>query len=232
MPGRNGEELIDARAVTCRILLPQQVVQEHAHRRHPEALGQPELLLDGGRVERVCLPHLELVDGGRRDVVAADEPGLFRVPGVGCVLRPAGRLTGLRDRGDAAEQQTERGSASVSCLVTYPARRRKSIRGGFVPPKMRLAAGYDGVRVGLSGADSAGAERVDPHRVGRLRVGAQDEDLLAHQAGARRLRVEVADGRKAIGPGHCVRGDDRHRPRGRTRSGQPRHACSPDQRAA
>ena len=58
------EEPVDPRAVAGGVLLPRQVVQEHPHRRHAEALGPAELLVDRGRIERVGLPHLELVDGG------------------------------------------------------------------------------------------------------------------------------------------------------------------------
>ena len=47
---------------------------------HAERLGPAQLAVDGGRVERVGLPHLELVDGGGRGEVAADEPRLGAVP--------------------------------------------------------------------------------------------------------------------------------------------------------
>ena len=77
-------------AVAGGVLLPRQVVQEHPHRLHAEVLGPAELLVDGLRVERVGLPHLELVDGRRRDVVAADQPRLLRVPLVRLCLGPAG----------------------------------------------------------------------------------------------------------------------------------------------
>ena len=42
--------------------------------------GPAEFLIDAFGIEGVGLPHLEFVDGVRRDVVAADEPGLLGVP--------------------------------------------------------------------------------------------------------------------------------------------------------
>ena len=66
-----------------------QIVQEHAHRRHPEAFGQAQFFVDPLRIERVGLPHLELVDGGRGNVVAADQPGLLGVPRCGLGFGPA-----------------------------------------------------------------------------------------------------------------------------------------------
>src|SRR5262245_39577462 len=39
--------------------------------------------IDGRRIPGFSLPHFELVDGGAGAEVAADEPGLFGVPGIG-----------------------------------------------------------------------------------------------------------------------------------------------------
>ena len=100
------EEAIDPLAITVGVLLPRQVVQEHPHRRHAETFGPAELLVDRLRIEGVGLPHLELVDGGGRNVVAADQPRLLRVPVVGLGLGPPRRGRSRRhEREDTADQQ-------------------------------------------------------------------------------------------------------------------------------
>ncbi len=100
------EELIDSPLITLGVLLPRQIMQEHPHRRHAEPFGPAELLVDRFRIERLGLPHLELVDRGCRNVVAADQPWLLRVPLVGLRLGPAARWR-LRqgERADTADQQ-------------------------------------------------------------------------------------------------------------------------------
>ena len=111
-------------AVALRVLLPGQVVQEHPHRRHPEALGPPEFLVNRGRVERVGLPHLELVDGGCRDVVAADEPRLRGVPLRGLLFGPAsGGRSRLRETHDGAEGDQEGRETSAVHAVSTRLRR-------------------------------------------------------------------------------------------------------------
>ena len=100
------EEPVDPLPIAVGVLLPRQIVQEHPHRRHAEAFGPAELLVDRSRIERVRLPHLELVDGGGRDVVAADQPWLLRVPVVGLRLGPAARWRlRHRQRTETADQQ-------------------------------------------------------------------------------------------------------------------------------
>ena len=105
---RDVEELIDPRLVPFGILLPWQVMQEHPHRRHTEPFGPAELLVDRVRIERVGLPHLELIDRGGWNVVAADQPWLPRIPLIGLRLGPParGRLR-QAGRADTADQQCD-----------------------------------------------------------------------------------------------------------------------------
>ena len=55
-------------------------------------------------IEGVGLPHFELVDGVGGDVVAADEPGLMRVPGVGLGFGPALARLGECGEGEKYEK--------------------------------------------------------------------------------------------------------------------------------
>ena len=72
VPRSDSEELIEATLKTFGVLLPKQVVKIDAHRIHAQTLGPPEFKIDPLRVERVSLPHLQLVNGARGVVVAAD----------------------------------------------------------------------------------------------------------------------------------------------------------------
>ena len=104
--GGDSQEGIDSLPEPSLILLPQQIVQEHSHRVHADALRPAQLQVNPFGVERVGLPHLKLVDRGGWGVVGADQPGLFFIPGVGTRGGPtAGRL---RDRspGEDAGGQT------------------------------------------------------------------------------------------------------------------------------
>src|SRR5262249_41160400 len=73
------------------VRFPGEVVQEDAHGVEADLLGPAQLAVNRLGVERVGLPHFELIDGGAGDEVAADEPGLLGVPGVGLVGGPARR---------------------------------------------------------------------------------------------------------------------------------------------
>jgi hypothetical protein len=46
------EELIDSLSVADGILFPEQVMQEHSHSVHPDALGPTKFVIDLGEVER------------------------------------------------------------------------------------------------------------------------------------------------------------------------------------
>ena len=88
------EEGVDALAEAGGVLLPEEIVEEDAHGVHADGFGPAEFGIDALWIEGVRLPHLELVDGVGGDVVAADEPGLLGVPGIGLVFSPAFGRTG------------------------------------------------------------------------------------------------------------------------------------------
>jgi hypothetical protein len=124
MPGGDVQEVANAPPEAYRVLLPQKVVQKNPHRIHTQRLGPGELLFDLGRIERLLLPHLQLVHGRTGHVVAAHEPGLVRVPGVRLPFRPAGRL-GHHPVGRGAAHEERGGqtdAAEKSCHQGYPLR--------------------------------------------------------------------------------------------------------------
>ena len=96
--GSNVQEDIDALLESAGVLLPEQIVQEHTHRIHAQTFRPAEFFVDLLRIERLRLPHLKLVDGIRRNVVAANEPWLLLIPRVGFFLRPAWRGLGQQGR--------------------------------------------------------------------------------------------------------------------------------------
>src|SRR2546423_11678035 len=71
---RDRQEAIHSIEESNRILLPEEIVQEHPHGVEPEGFGPAELAIDGARIEGVSLPHLQLIDGGAWREVAADQP--------------------------------------------------------------------------------------------------------------------------------------------------------------
>src|SRR5207244_13632809 len=74
---------------------------KHAHRVHPDPLRPGQLTIDPRAIERSGLPHLELIDGARRDVIAANEPRLACVP----FIRPC-RSPALRSEEHTSELQS------------------------------------------------------------------------------------------------------------------------------
>ena len=78
--GRDGDELREPGLEPAGVLCPQLIVQEHPHGVETGGSGPAQLDMDAQRVERVRLKHLQLVDGGRGDVVGADEPALRSIP--------------------------------------------------------------------------------------------------------------------------------------------------------
>ena len=82
------QKLIDASCEARPIFLPNQVMQEDAHRVHTHTLRPAQLLVDLGWIEGLCLPHLKLIDGVFGDIVAAHQPRLLAVPRLRFLLRP------------------------------------------------------------------------------------------------------------------------------------------------
>src|SRR5580693_3467110 len=89
---RNAQENIHSLLESRRILLPEQVMQKHAHGVQAQRLSPTQFRIDALRIETLCLPHFELIDRGGRNVVAADQPRLSRVPIIRCLFCPASRL--------------------------------------------------------------------------------------------------------------------------------------------
>src|SRR5579883_2043432 len=102
---RESQELVDSLGEALRVLLPNQVVQEYAHRVHADAFRPPKLLVDTIRVEAFGLPHLDLIDGGRGDEIRSHEPGLLRVPSISLLLRPACLLSEDQRTGQRQQQK-------------------------------------------------------------------------------------------------------------------------------
>ncbi len=86
---RNGQKRTHAFLKPRAVLLPKQIMQEHAHRRHAQTLRPTQLQVDPLWVERIRLPHLQFVNGVGRQIVAADRPRLLRIPGIGLLSGPA-----------------------------------------------------------------------------------------------------------------------------------------------
>ena len=80
---------------------PQLIVKKHPHGVHTNSLGHAELAIDATRIVGASLKHLELVHGGRGDIVRAEQPSLRCIPGVGAVSRPSSRLS--RDEGQLGQ---------------------------------------------------------------------------------------------------------------------------------
>ena len=66
--------------------MPRQIVQENAHGVEAQRFGPAEFQIDALGIEGFRLPHLQFVDGGGGDVVAADQKGLVLVPRVRFLL--------------------------------------------------------------------------------------------------------------------------------------------------
>src|SRR5690349_4201324 len=90
--GRDFQKSVDAFLETWRILLPGQIVQKHAHCIQSDRLRPSEFLIDALWVKRIRLPHLQLIDCVRGNVVAAYQPGPLQVPVRDIILAPASFL--------------------------------------------------------------------------------------------------------------------------------------------
>ena len=86
----NGEEYVDAFLESSGVL-PKQIVKEDPHGGHAEALRPTQFSIDAFGSKSCGLPHFEFVDGIGGKIVAAHEPRLLGVPGVGGFSGPAGR---------------------------------------------------------------------------------------------------------------------------------------------
>src|SRR2546429_5682980 len=76
----NRQKLVDALLETISVLLPEQVMQEDAHRVHAEGFGPAKFLVDLFRIKSRLLPHFQLIDRRARNVIAPNKPRLLCVP--------------------------------------------------------------------------------------------------------------------------------------------------------
>jgi hypothetical protein len=88
MPSAHVEESIDACGEPVWIRVPEQIVQVDPDDVQSELRTPGELAFDRRQVECVGLPHLQLVDRGTGDEVAADQPGLLLPPARGLLNAP------------------------------------------------------------------------------------------------------------------------------------------------
>src|ERR1700730_17195686 len=102
------EEGIHAACESLGVLLPEQIVQKHPHGVHAELLRPSQLQVDPLRIEGVRLPHLQLIDGVRRNVIASQRPGLFGIPFVCLGCRPSlqvGGVSGVTEQHPCSNQE-------------------------------------------------------------------------------------------------------------------------------
>ena len=71
---RNGQKLVHPVEKALGILLPEQIVQKHADAVEAQSLCPAQFTVNRFRVERVRLPHFQIVLGGAGDEIAADQP--------------------------------------------------------------------------------------------------------------------------------------------------------------
>src|SRR5690349_18887039 len=80
VPGSDIQELTDSLLETAWVGFPGQVMQERPCGIEADSCCPAKLTVDGGGVECLCLPHLQLVDGIAGYETAAYQPGLAGVP--------------------------------------------------------------------------------------------------------------------------------------------------------
>ena len=118
VPIGDGEEAVEALLEAGGVLLPEQVVQEDAHRAHSQAFRPAQFLVDLSGIEGIRLPHFELIDRVGGDEIAADQPGLLLIPRLRLLLGPARFLREKRrpqqNRKNAPSQPKNRTLQSVS----------------------------------------------------------------------------------------------------------------------
>ena len=90
----NVQKSVHALGAAARVFVPWNFVQEDAHGVHADGLRPSQLGIDYHRVERIGIPHLDLIDGAGGNVIDADVPGLLGIPEVGGFGSPLDRFDG------------------------------------------------------------------------------------------------------------------------------------------
>src|ERR1019366_6173748 len=75
----DGQERINSLLKASRIFIQKDVRKKNPHHVHARVFGPTELFINLLRIKCIGLPHFELVDGGCRNVIGTNEPGLLRV---------------------------------------------------------------------------------------------------------------------------------------------------------
>src|SRR6266436_10038540 len=89
---RDTQKNVEALLESFGILLPEQVVQEHAHGVQAERFRPAEFFVNALGIKSRGLPHFQLIDCSGWNVVASNEPGLLRVPILRGFVCPTRRL--------------------------------------------------------------------------------------------------------------------------------------------
>src|SRR5688572_18999408 len=85
---RDGQKFFNPLEVGLFILFPDEVMKKNADAGKTEICGPAEFAIDRLRIPRFGLPHLELIDGAGWAEIAANQPGLFRIPVIGLLRGP------------------------------------------------------------------------------------------------------------------------------------------------
>src|SRR5215831_14874328 len=104
---RDREELVETLLKSIGVLLPEQIVQEDAHRVHAQVLGPAQFFVDLLRIEGAGLPHLQFIDGVGGNEIAANQPRLLLVPLSSFLFTPTGTLRQRRQREQKEQSQQQ-----------------------------------------------------------------------------------------------------------------------------
>ena len=134
----DAKKSVHALGAAARVFVPRNLVQEDAHRVHADGLRPPQLGVDYHRVERIGVPHLNLIDGAGGNVIGADVPGLLGIPEVGGFGGPLDRFDG---KGGEGQKQTERDAERLHAIEhDFNNDREEELRGCYKrsqPPVLR-----------------------------------------------------------------------------------------------
>src|SRR6185436_19371744 len=122
--------------------------------------GPAELHVDLRGVEGVRLPHLELVDGVGGNVVAAHQPALVRIPGVGFFGRPALGVGG----GDGSQQRERKANQKVAAKFHHESFPKLQLAQAYIEVRPRLLGNEECPHFSVRGGRSSMRARQSPRR--------------------------------------------------------------------
>ena len=119
---RDVEELLHALHEAVGVLLPKHMVQVYPQRIEADRSGPAQLAIDRHRIERLGLPHLELIDRRTREKVAPDQPSVVALPRFGLLFGPAsgGVLTPGNKRMNAQQHNDPEDCMASNCHSSWP----------------------------------------------------------------------------------------------------------------